>query len=156
MPPGVYFSGDFTLIAWLNMKGSILPGEHGTVILDFGNSLFSDSDDNVAIGIGGSFSFHSRGYSSNFSSNLQANKWLHVAVVLKDSKGSVYVNGLFLSEFENQVYQRPFNVLRKYNYIGKTNMPFHVSPNAIYDEIKIYAGALDSSQIHADFADSSG
>jgi len=159
VPPGVYFWGDFTLTFWVNMKGSINPLELSTVILDFSSTLNEDGKDKVAIGIGQKFSLHSLGYLSYISdpsSCLQTNKWYHVSIVLKGSKGLVYLNGIFLSDFTNQVYQSPLNVSRIYNYIGKTNMLSYSYANATYDEIKIYVGALNSSQIYADFAESSG
>lgn len=139
VPSGVYFNGDSSITTWINFKSF-------TFILSFGNIGFSDyifidvSSENIyCLTYQGSLS------TSVYTLNqLQLNTWTHVAFIIKGTIGNIYVNGVLKSTYFSQL--QPLNVVRTSNYIGKND---HGKPNAfaIYDDVKIFKGALTSNQI---------
>ena len=64
----------------------------------------------------------------------------------------MFVNGVVSST--STFSGPPVNIVRNYNWIGKSNWA-NTYTNAVYDEIKIYSGALNSSQILSDYQVSS-
>jgi hypothetical protein len=140
VPPGIYFSGDFTITAWIYL----LP-QQSSRIIDFGNGPGSN---NILFAITGLSVHIYRNSSNKFtgSTSLNLTKWYHVAFVLNGVNGSVYVNGYLASR---SVLHNPLNVTRNLNYIGKSNWN---NPNAyaIFDDLKIYQGASET-QIVDDF-----
>jgi hypothetical protein len=152
VPAGIYFSGNFTFSAWIYLRSY----QYWARIFDFGNGSPSE---NVYLSIIDTNS-KLEGYIWRLSSEsrldtlpiINLNEWYFIAFVLKDSTGSIYVNG-------NQVaigtLLIPISVIRKSNYIGKNNWQGYPNADAIYDEIKIYQIALTSSQIMNEYLISS-
>ena len=88
---------------------------------------------------------------TNAGGSIQLNQWYHVAFVLRNTNGYIYVNGIQVgtgSLFE------PSNVTRMSNYIGKSNWG-DPNANAIYDDLKIYNGAMSAAEILNDYTTSS-
>ena len=147
-PPRVYFSGDFTFIAWIQLKTFVTNSR----IFDFGNT---NSADGIMMALGASVNMI-KSYLSYNSTTLtqvitgsvltQLNQWYHVACTLQITTFTIYVNGLAV--ISNSSVYVPRNVTRTANYIG-------VSNNAIFDDLKIYQNALSSSQILNDYKNSS-
>lgn len=79
MPPGVYFSGDFTFIAWIKINSFVINGR----IFDFGNGAGSD---NILIHFSGVylkvfvFSSNKQSYFTNSVLALKLNVWYHTAL----------------------------------------------------------------------------
>ncbi len=152
VPPGSYFSGDFTVTAWINLRSY----QHYSRIIDFGNG---ENNDNVILGFSGDsdnlfISFNSAQSQKMLiasSVSIKLNQWYHVAFVLSKTKGKIYVDGS--SAADGTLYV-PTNVKRNYNYIGKSNWP---DPNAdaVYDDLKIYNEALSAESILNEFTTSS-
>ena len=146
VPPGVYFSADFTLTAWLYIKETT---SYNSRLIDFGNI---DYTDNVFV------FFNSMkityiiqvnsglNYRMSTNSTLELNKWYHITITLNGTTGSVYLNGRLAV---SQTVIVPPNVLRNYNYIGKGR------PIAVYDDLKLYQGAMSQEQILNDYIISS-
>jgi len=151
VPEGVYFSGDFTVTTWIYLKSY----QYYSRIFDFGNGLMSD---NVILAMIDTTSQIS-GYTFTGSSLLliralsimSLNEWHFISFVLSGTTGYIYVNG---SQVETGTLYVPKNIQRTRNYIGKSNWE---DPNAdaIYDELKIYQGALSSSDIMNEYQNSS-
>ncbi len=59
---------------------------------------------------------------------------------MNGTTGYIYVNG---NQVANDTLNVPNNITRINNYIGKSDL----NADAIYDEFKIYEGALSSSNI---------
>jgi hypothetical protein len=152
VPNGVYFSGDFTFTAWIYLKSY----QSWSRIFDFGNGSPSD---NVFLGMinatsqikgnilnGSSFS------SIKASSSISLNEWYFISFVLSGTTGFIYVNG---NQVANGTLNVPKNITRTHNYIGKSYSRSHLNADAIYDEFKIYEGALSSSDIMNEYKISS-
>jgi len=152
VPEGIYFSGDFTVTAWINLKSyqSYYPR-----IFDFGNVK---NNDNVGIAF---FETPSQIYGYTFfgssykivkaPSIINLNEWYFISFVLNGTTGYFYLNG---NQEATGTLPIPNNIMRTSNYIGKGNFG---DPNAdaIVDEIKIYQVALTSSQIMNEYMISS-
>jgi len=147
VPNGVYFSGSYaSFTVWIYLKSY----QYYSRIFDFGNGPCSD---NVGLAM---FETSSQIYgltcqnSSKSFKSLKAqsiinlNQWYFVAFVLSGTSGYIYVNGSLIT---NGTLFAPNNIIRTNNYIGKSNRITDSNADAIYDEIKIYQGALSSSAI---------
>jgi len=80
---------------------------------------------------------------TSLSSKINLNEWYFISFVLNGTIGYIYVNG---DQVATNTLNVPNNITRTSNYIGKSN---YDDPNAdaIYDELKIYQGALSSADI---------
>ena len=154
VPAGVYFSGDFTVTAWIYLKSY----QSFSRIFDFGNG---EGSDNVILAMSETtsqirgFTFYKSSYSYSdimSSSKVNLNEWYFVSFVLSDTTGFIYVNG---NQVASGTLNVPNNITRKSNYIGKSNTTVYPNADAIYDEIKIYQGALSSDYIMNEYQISS-
>ena len=83
---------------------------------------------------------------------INLNQWYFIAYALSGPTGYIYVNGIqVLTGYLNS----PSNITRTSNYIGKSNWPTMSNADAIYDEIKIFKGALISTDIMNEYQTSS-
>jgi len=154
VPNGVYFSGDFTVTAWINLKTS----RSWARIFDFGNGQI----DNVFLGMYGTSSqlvgkiYKGSSQSQILTSSIviNLNEWYFISFVLSDTTGFIYVNG---NQAVNGTLNVPNNVTRTTNYIGKSNWATdsNIYADAIYDEFKINKVALSSSDIMNEYQISS-
>jgi hypothetical protein len=150
----VYFSGDFTVTAWINLKTS----RSWARIFDFGNGQI----DNVFLGMYGTSSqlvgkiYKGSSQSQILTSSIviNLNEWYFISFVLSDTTGFIYVNG---NQAVNGTLNVPNNVTRTTNYIGKSNWATdsNIYADAIYDEFKINKVALSSSDIMNEYQISS-
>jgi len=154
VPPGVYFTGDFTVIAWVNFKSFQLYSR----IIDFGN-IRADKD-NIIFSLNAirPFLFGKTTNEKNTSNletkffKLNLNQWYHVAFVLNGTTGSIYVDG---KQDVTGPLEAARNVTRKINYIGKSQYIDHPNTNAVYDDLKIFNGTLTAADILNDYINSS-
>ena len=145
IPPGVYFTGDFTVTAWIYLKSY----QSYSTIFEFAN-LKSN-----AIGLymfnltSNIYGFTSNGSSSrtDMSSNYLINlkEWYFIAMVLDGIQGFIYVNGKQMVQYKAYL-SVPIQKNRTNNYFGKGNW-YNLNSDAIFDEIKIYQVALTPIQI---------
>ena len=154
VPPGNYFSGDFTFTAWIYLYSY----EKYSRIIDFGNG---DGVDNVILTmhdttsqIQGLIVQGINKWSQPVLPSLSfgLNQWYFISYVLNGTTGYIYVNG---NQVANNTMLIPNNIVRASNYIGKSNFASDANTNATYDEIKIYKGALTSDQIINEYNSSS-
>jgi hypothetical protein len=150
VPKGVYFSGDFTVTTWINLKSY----HSWARIFDFGNGQI----ENVFLGMHGISSqlAGSTYISPSFkyiqtSSIINLNKWYFISFVLSGTTSFIYVNG---NQVGTGTLNIPNNIKRTTNYIGKSNWPWDSDANAIYDEFKIYQGALSFDDIMNEYQNS--
>lgn len=151
-PPGIYFSGDLTVIVWAKW----IVFQNYSAIIDFGNGAPSNNVVMELDSSGNSFEFESddtMGTSSNIfqSVSLSLNQWYHMAMVLSGTTGYLYVNGVQVS---TGILNLVKNVTRLNNYVGKSNWASVANTNAVYDDLKIYRGAMTASAVLADYASS--
>jgi len=150
VPPGVYFSADFTLTAWLYIKETTPDNSR---LIDFGNINYTDNvfvffnslKITYIISVNRSTVWNVN-YGMSTNSTLELNKWYHITITLNGTTGSVYLNGRLAV---SKTVIVPRNVLRNYNYIGRNR------PIAVYDDLKLYQGAMSQEQILNDYIISS-
>jgi len=144
VPTGVYFSGDFTFTAWIYLKSY----QSWSRIFDFGNGAGSDSIYLSMIGTTSKMEaciYKGSSYSLiNPPSVINRNNWYFISYVLSGTTGFIYLNG---NQVATSTLNVPNNIIRTLNYIGKNNWAGNPFADAIYDEFKIYQGALSSVEI---------
>jgi len=147
VPAGVYFSGDFTVTGWIYLKSY----QYYSRIIDFGiennnNNIILAFSDNTSMIYGKIVQYFQT------SSIINLNKWYFIAYVLSGTTGYIYVNG---NRKATGTLLSPNNITRKNNYIGKSNYFDQANADAIYDDIKIFKGALSSNVILNEYSTSS-
>jgi hypothetical protein len=152
VPSGVYFSGDFTVTAWIYLKSY----QSNSRIFDFGNLQMID---NVILNFHGTTpqikgNIYNKTVTSSIltSSIINLNEWYFISFVLSGTTGLIYVNG---NQVGTGTLYVPNNIQRTSNYIGKSNRASDLIADAVYDEIKIYQGALSSNDIMNEYRNSS-
>jgi len=148
MPPSVYFSGNFTFIAWIYLKSyqtysriAEFDDQTSTYLVAF---YFHDSTSQLTFQIS-TFAFVG-------TTTLSLFNWYHVAFVLQGTTGLIYVNGI---QIANSTLAVPSIVQMSNNFIGKSSVPSDQNPIAVYDEIQIYQGAMTAAQVLNSFTTSS-
>jgi hypothetical protein len=152
VPEGIYFSGDFSVTAWIYLKSF----QFSSRIFDFGNG---QENDNVFLTMLtttpklAEFTFTGSSYKIILTSPvISLNEWYFISFVLSRTTGYIYVNG---NQAGTGTLFIPNSIIRTNNYIGKSNWATDSNADAIYDEIKIYQVALTSSQIMNEYMISS-
>ena len=152
VPSGVYFSGDFTITAWINLKSL----QQYSRIIDFGNGAPSD---NVLLAMDSTGSILYQGICQGTSCialtsslSFSLNQWYHVAFVLNGTIGYIYSNGIQVS---TGTLNLPNIINRTSNYIGKSNSGSNPNAYAIYDDLRIYQGAMTAAQVLSDYISTS-
>jgi hypothetical protein len=154
-PSDVYFSGDFTITAFVK----VISTQNWARILDFGNYDGSYNNDNIILAL----SWYSSGQPivqlydgiyydamNNPSSVTLSNyTWTHVAGILQGNNISIYLNCI-LTHSETVTFL-PQNVVRMNNYIGRSNWIFDSYANAKFRNVRIYNRALSQSELITDF-----
>ncbi len=144
VPEGVYFSGDFTFTSWIYLKSI----QSWARLFDFGNG---NPMDNIALSLYEQtcqiFGQTNKGTSVSdiLTPSINLNQWYFVSFVLSGTTGYIYFDG---NQIANGTLFVPNNLNRKYNYFGKSNWAENSNADAIYDEIKIYKGALSKDEIN--------
>ncbi len=161
LPPGVYFSGDYTVTFWVYLQAD----QYNFEILLFGNNGSSYmSSDKVMLYITGQayqiFAYNDgvnqtnltplQNLSPNVTTSYQSqlisfNNWYHVALVLTGTNASIYVSGSWVF---NGTLNAPKNVNRTYCFLA----PYG---DIVLDDMKIYKGSMSSIQIINEYAVSS-
>jgi hypothetical protein len=152
IPAGVYFSGDFTVTAWIYLKSY----QYFSRIFEFGNGINSDNVLLAMLGessqIYGNTIIGSSYMKIQTSLIINLNEWFFISFILTDTTGFIYVNG---NQMINGTLDLTNNIIRTSNYIGKSNWASSLNADAIYDELKIYQRALSSSDIMNEYQISS-
>jgi hypothetical protein len=79
-------------------------------------------------------------------SALPANSWCHVAVALDGSRGVMYLNGEPVAT-NASLTVRPWQLLARSNYLGKSQFPSDPSFNGQMDSVRIFSRALSSDEV---------
>jgi hypothetical protein len=89
------------------------------------------------------------GVTSSFK--VPVDTWYHLAVVLKNTTVSIYVNGTLSVSRSGQIAFSTVNTVRHENFIGMTEgVAYSSISNIILDEVKLYDKALNEYQIVLD------
>jgi hypothetical protein len=151
VPSDVYFSGDFTMTAWIYLKSY----QSNSRIFDFGNG--QDSDNVLLTMVGTTPQIKGNIYKKHITSSIitpsiiNLNEWYFISFFLSGTTGYIYLNG---GQVATGTLNVPNNIIRTSNYIGKSNW-VNQNADAVYDEIKIYQVALSSNDIMKEYRNSS-
>lgn len=147
VPNGVYFNGDFTVMAWAKVNKLVSFsrlfdfGISGSSVLIFFSEAGTGKPGVDVISSADLFTY------STFIKPVVLNEWFHIAAVLKDTTLSLYFNGVFQGSHLSNI---PIGINRNLNFIGKSNMG---NPNAEadIDDFKIFNRALSLQEIIDDY-----
>lgn len=178
IPAGVYISGDFTITAWIY----IISYRRSFRIIEFGNGKENDNVFLAMNGNSSHFYFYLMIYQNKINecpgdkpdcnlffsyrklgeSPIQLKRWYHVAYAVEEKSASFYINSInkthtgYIYENEQEIITeeivKPKGVLRKVNYIGRSGWPQDENAHAIYDDIKIYRGALQPADVENEYS----
>ncbi len=149
LPSGMYVKKEFSATAWVNLKE---PTKQYSVLVSFANEKGKDS---VWIGFR-NLHFHVE-ISNRFdeiksmtsSKPLPKDIWMHVAFVMQNGNGLIYLNGTLNN---NLTMPTPNEKERKINFIGKDYYDSDLYlAEAIYDNLTIYHGALTGDEAKYSF-----
>jgi hypothetical protein len=141
VPEGLYFNGEFTFIAWIKFKFV----SSNLIILDFSNGV---NKNKIKLGVSCTKIMASIGSISKYcKSFLEPGVWNHVAYVSNSTVFWFYLNGL---QILKTISMDPYNAPTSFNFFG-TNSNKNPSSNAIFSDIKLYSGAMNSDDILNDF-----
>lgn len=146
LPDGVYFSGDFTIEAWVFPRAY----NYWSRILDFGNGAPSD---NVLLGLSeqnsGKPSLHVfRGMDQFVTAPapVPTNQWVHLAATLSGNVATLYVNGLPVASGNMTA---PNGVVRTNNFLGRSPWGQDGYLAGFLDEVRIWKVARTPAEIQA-------
>ena len=116
VPPGIYFSGDFSITAWINLKSNI----RSSRIIDFANG---SNNNNILFAFNNNQLFGKIfiNYNSDILQQLvcpfklELNTWYHVAYVLIESTAFIYKNGIQVVTGPHT--SSPLNITRTMSFI---------------------------------------
>jgi hypothetical protein len=77
---------------------------------------------------------------------LATGSWQHVAVTLDGARGVMYLNGAPLAT-NNSLTIRPWQVLARSNYLGKSQFSMDPSFNGLLDSFRVFSRALSPAEI---------
>jgi len=143
----VWFSGDFTVEAWVFVRSYTSWAR----LIDFANG---PNNQNVYVALSAGFTGKpAMGVFTNTgvpvvqaTSQLPLNQWVHLAATLNGTNGTIYINGNVVGSGTRNI---PPNATRTNNYIGRSNFSNDQYANAIFDEVRIWNVARTQSQIQA-------
>ena len=150
-PSDVYFNGDFTITGLVY----VLSTQYWARLIDF--STASSGVDNIVVTLSKDYTgqprlvvFNNGNYGLLDSSKaIPTNTWTHIAAVLNGNNASLYLNCSMTDSTIESYTAR--NVVRSYNYIGKSNWGSDSLANARFRNVRIYNRGLSQSEIVADF-----
>ena len=145
IPSGIYFgAGDFTIMLWINMVSF---DTKGSGVFDFG---LSTQNDNVMLIIQSTgrpllrISNNARRTDISANTALTIGKWQHLAIVLKSTTATIYLDGNVIASATSVV---PRSIIRNSNFLGKNNLASIASIKASLDDLRLYSTALSAYQI---------
>jgi hypothetical protein len=148
LPANIAVSNAITVSAWINWDG----GSAWQRIFDFGNGtsqyLFLTPSNGSVM----RFAVKNGGSEQTLSASPPAvGQWVHVAIALNGSVGTLYVNGSPKATHSSMTI-RPSDFNPSQNYIGKSQFSADPLFDGRIDDFRIYNYALSSSEIAAVYA----
>jgi len=163
IPPGIYFNGTFTITTWAYLRNYVKWDDWTTIVYfgtgynDWTNSIFEvfcSGNNNIIKSVGEG---NPQQWDSNSNLILQSYKvgqWMHIAFTLDSNLiAKYYINGI-QSRLLDLPKRFPQSINRPNSYIGKSDLVFSPplsNANAIYDDLKIYLGAMDGTSVMNDY-----
>ena len=157
-PENVYFSGDFSITAWIKLESADSSSSPSSLLswsftlLDFGSSSNSIKNNNVIFqaenGILSATIYQNLSLSSKVASAskvISLGVWYHIAFTFGGSNAYLYVNGDQIGNNSNMI--APLNVNRTANSIGKFSGKIKIH----LDDLKIFSGSLNKDEVYQDY-----
>lgn len=143
------FSGGITVEAWVCFREF----NDGARLLDFGNG---EADNNIVLGNDGASGrllfgvFQGKTIQYITADDFfQKNSWIHLAVSIeKNGAAHLYKNGKAVNIGNNPI-QLPRSILRRKNWVGKSNRPLGGFFDGELAELRIWDKALEEVSIRA-------
>ncbi len=122
VPNGFYFTGsDFTIMVWIYVRSY----ETWSRVIDFGvgqtnTVFFAITGDAVGRP---TLQIYSDQNDFRVESTIQLglNNWVHLAGVLNQPNGYIYINGVSYTNLRSSFVAAPSRVLRNSNFVGRSN-----------------------------------
>ncbi|SDD08420.1 Alginate lyase [Variovorax sp. CF079] len=150
LPTGVLSSlGDFTIALWVYWNAAVT----NTRVFDFGSSdiaylalLPRDAGGSMRFTVTGTTWY---GEQSIVASALPTGRWVHLAVTLSGTTGTLYVDGVAAGS-NNAIALAPFQLGdTTQNWLGRSQYPADPCFNGRMQDLRIYSGALSAAEIAA-------
>lgn len=151
-PNDVWFSGDFTVSAWLNVSTYKDFGK----FFDFSNGAPGDNimySPTPTAFIGDAFIIRKNSCTSTpyeesaYSSPFPLNSWVYVTLVLRGTVGEVWRNGVNTTVHSSTILGPVCSSMRTKNYFGKSPWSHDEFFHGKMDDIRIYNRALNALEI---------
>lgn len=145
-PAGVYFKGDYSVSAWVNLNSVATWGR----VLDFGNGA---PFDNIVFGTSSfstGFPFINTANAGATKGDLVSSKklnigeWAHICATQQGDQLKIYFNGELVG---TQTAQIARDVKRNNIYVGRSNYAGDAYANARYRNVRIYNRALSPDEV---------
>jgi len=146
-PSGTYFDGgDYSFNTWI-WTNSLRSWQR---IFDFGNNQENRKENVILAFFGKTYKINAmqaEGWEGlTTGDNLfELKKWTMITFVLSGTTGSIYINGELKKTAV--VPSLPLNVIRNFNYFGRSKFSWDGYLDAILDDMELYRGALSASDI---------
>jgi len=151
LPAGVLSDvGDFSIALWVYWSTAAT----NTRVFDFGSSDIAylaliprDSQGKLRFAITGTTYFGEQSISAG--SALPTGRWVHLAVTLAGTRGTLYVDGVAAGSNE-AVALAPFQLGgTTQNWLGRSQYPADPYFNGRMQDLRLYSGALSAEQVAA-------
>ncbi|MDD2828318.1 MAG: alginate lyase family protein [Sulfuricurvum sp.] len=150
LPSGIMADiGDFTISVWMNWAG----GNSGNQrLFDFGSSdiaylalLLNGSNKTMRVATTGTMWYGE--HNINAPSAISTNTWVHVAVTLSGSIGTLYLNGVEVAS-NNAVTFEPYQMGETtQNWLGRAQYSNDPYFKGRMEDFRLYSGALSATEI---------
>lgn len=146
IPKGKYLNTDISVTAWVNLNTN----KSFSTLIFFGNGFYNNS---FWLGFQESYVYWEINNQENSLKSkdfLKLNTWTHVAITLKSGSAAIYING---EQSQQGSMTAPDVVETNANYIGNDFYGLDdYAAEAAYSKIKIFNGALDSSEVKTEYS----
>ncbi len=144
LPVGAASYHEISISTWVYWNG----GANYQRIFDFGNSTSSAMMLTPNSGGGMRFEIVNAGSNQqvNYATALPIGRWVHVAVTLGGSTGTLYINGTAVAT-NNAITHTPDAFNPAVNYIGKSQWSVDPLFNGQMDDFRIYNYALSAAEV---------
>ena len=140
--PSLNFNGDFTLEAWVKPLGHWTGGFPGVIAKYYPTGYLLGIDNSTK-----KWTFLLKNESSSWvtvysDSEVEFNKWIHLAVVKENGKIKMYINGTLQSK--TATFDYSLNPSNRFEIGTWDNLRFF---NGSIDEVRVYQRALSEEEI---------
>lgn len=150
LPSGILADiGDFTACVWINWEGGSSGNQR---LFDFGSSdiaylgvILNGSNHTMRVTTSGTMWYGEQNISA--PSTFPINTWIHVALTLSGTTGTLYINGTPVAS-NNAITFAPFQMGNTtQNYLGRAQYSNDPYFKGRMEDFRLYNGALSTSEI---------